>query len=267
MAVNSQYSDGVVAGMQMVYGEGFLSPGGPGEVAQLLAGLDPAGMRVLDIGCGLGGFALMLVRDHGAAHVTGIDIEPELVARATAAVNDAGLYAHIAIRQVEPGPLPLDAESFDLVVTKDVICHMPDKAAVFAEIHRVLRPGGAYLCADFYNGAGDEDISGEARAAYDSYVAGIKVYGLSFIFEPRLAYETALASAGFDLHEVRDHTAASVQVAEKELSTLTGEKSETIRQALGDERYQSRHEATTRRNQALGTRGLQHGHIHARKPG
>ena len=267
MTITSQYSDGVIAGMQMLYGEGFLSPGGPGEVAQLLSGFDPAGMRVLDIGCGLAGFAIMLVRDYGAAHVTAIDIEAELVARATAAVKAADLMSLISVQQVVPGPLPLETESFDLVVTKDVICHMPDKTSVFMDIFRVLRSGGTYLCADFENLSTDEEISGGAREAYDAYVSGMKAYGLSFNFEPQSVYEQALHSAGFVLHEVRDHAATSAQVAANELSVLNGASSATIMQALGEERFQSRKTATTRRMEALQNRSLLHGHIHARKPG
>lgn len=265
MTSNTQYSDGVIAGMQMLYGEGFLSPGGPDEVGQLLSDFDPAGMRVLDIGCGLGGCAIMLVRDYGVAHVTGIDIEPELVARATSAVNDAGLHASISISQVEPGPLPHDEQSFDLVVTKDVICHMPDKAAVFAEICRVLRPGGTYLCADFFNVGADEEITVDAKVFYESYVKGMKTYGLSFIFEPQSAYERALATAGLTLHQFRDHTAMSADVAVREQSFLTGAGSSIVKEALGDERFQARMHATDMRGKALATRGLLHGHIHAKR--
>ncbi len=265
MINNTQYSDGVIAGMQMLYGAGFLSPGGPDEVGQLLSDFDPAGMRVLDIGCGLGGCAIMLVRDFGVAHVTGIDIEPELVARATSAVGDAGLQASVSINQVEPGSLPFDEKSFDLVVTKDVICHMPDKAAVFAEIFRTLRPGGTYLCADFFNVGAHEDIPVDAKASYDSYVEGMKAYGLSFIFEPQFAYESALASAGLTLHEFRDHTAVSADVAAQERSFLAGAGSVSIKEALGDERFHARIHASTMREKALGARGLLHGHIHAKR--
>jgi len=266
MSANGQYSDGVIAGMQMLYGHGFLSPGGPSEVDQLLSGIDPAGMRVLDMGCGLGGCAVKLVHEYGVDHVTGIDIEYDLVSRATAAVDAAGLQARIDIRQVEPGRLPIDEHSFDLVITKDVVCHIADKTAVFAEIFRVLKPGGSYLCADFFDASHETGPGHEAHTFYHSYVGGMKAYGLSFHFEAKSSYENALVAAGLDLHQIRDHTEISAEVAAREHAFLNSGESGAVNDALGEERFHARVNATAMRLKALQTRGLQHGHLHAGRP-
>lgn len=263
---STQYSDGVVTGMQMLYGEGFLSPGGATEMGQLLNGFDSSGLRVLDIGCGLGGCALMLVREYGAGHVTGIDIEPELVARANAAVDHAGLRDRIQIQHVEPGPLEAESQSFDLVLTKDVVCHFPDKDAVMADIFRVLKPGGSYLCADFFDPSNDPATTDQARGYYDTYIASMRAYGLTFHFVHQHVYEEAMTSAGFELHDVRDHTALSADVAGREKSLLTGETAAEIKAALGEERFKSRLSASDMRQKALNARGFLHGHIHAKKP-
>ncbi len=77
-----EYTEEFVAGLEWIWGEGFLSPGGDDEVAAILEGFNIDGTEVLDIGCGLGAIDLLLVRKHGAARVTGIDIEPPLIARA-----------------------------------------------------------------------------------------------------------------------------------------------------------------------------------------
>ena len=71
--------------------------------------------------------------------------------------------------------------------------------------------------------ADDEDITTEAQAAYDPYVAGMKVCCLSFIFQTRSAYESALTSSGFIVDEIRDHTAYSAQEAVNDLSILSGD--------------------------------------------
>ena len=52
---NSQYSERVIEGMQMLFGEGFLSPGGAPEVDEMLAGETVTGRTVVDLGCGIGG--------------------------------------------------------------------------------------------------------------------------------------------------------------------------------------------------------------------
>lgn len=262
----TQYSDGVVAGMQMLYGAGFLSPGGAVEMGQLLGDLDPSGMRVLDIGCGLGGCSIMLAREFGAAHVTGIDIEPELIRRANQAVEDAGLQDRVSVQHVEPGPLTMAGETFDLVLTKDVVCHFPDKNVIIADIFRVLSPGGSYLCADFFNPANEPETTDLGREYYDNYIESMRSYGLTFHFEGQSIYENAMRAAGFDLHDVRDHTALSADVAGWEKDMLAGDEAGPILEALGEERFKHRVTGSTMRQQALNERGLLHGHLHARKP-
>ena len=147
--MGTQYSDRVVEGMQALYGRGFLSPGGPDEMAVLLDGVDLAGDTILDIGCGLGGAAVMLAGEFGARHVTSIDIAEDLVTRTTVAIRSAGLAERVNAIHVTPGPLPFGDAAFDVVFAKDVVCHMEDKEALFGEAARVLRPGGRVVCADF----------------------------------------------------------------------------------------------------------------------
>ena len=57
-----EYDAGMQTLLQLVWGEGFLSPGGPAEGARILEGSDIRGTRVLDIGCGLGAIDLLLVQ-------------------------------------------------------------------------------------------------------------------------------------------------------------------------------------------------------------
>ena len=261
-----QYSDKVVFGMQMLYGEGYLSPGGADELGLLMQIADPAGLRVLDVVSGLGGTSIALVRDYGAAHVTGIDIEPELIERSKKAVGDAGLEDRIDIREVEPGPLPLDDRNYDLIITKDVICHMPDKTSVFREFNRVLKPGGSYLCADFYDASHDADTSEEGRALYNDYIDAMLSYGLSFFFESLSVYQQALVDAGLPPVAYHDHTEASASHAGNEKDIMSGPDAGVLKEALGEGKFSARQSASTIRQKALSSRGLLHGHIQAQKP-
>lgn len=262
MSVQSQYSDRVIAGMQMVYGKGFLSPGAAPEVAEILEGVDITGLDVLDLGCGIGGAALMLAGQFGANHVTGVDIEADSIARATAAAEEAGLGARVRFVHTAPGPLPVPDGSVDIVFTKDVICHVADKPALFADVFRVLKPGGRFLCADFLDG----EAGGDAAKLFADWVDMLKTFGLSFHYEGRPAYEAALAGAGFVDVAIRDHTANSAGVARRELAFATSDEGRPVREVLGEDYFDVRVKLSTLRAEALEARGALHLHIGARRP-
>lgn len=78
----------------------------------------------------------------------GIDVEAGVLKRARTRVSEAGLEGRITLRQVEPGPLPFNAATFDVVFSKDSMIHIPDKEALFAEVFRVLKPGGWFAASD-----------------------------------------------------------------------------------------------------------------------
>ncbi|HEX8783939.1 MAG TPA: methyltransferase domain-containing protein, partial [Steroidobacteraceae bacterium] len=138
--------------LQLLWGEGFLSPGGAAEVAYLLEGSDIAGCSVLDIGCGLDAVDELLISRHGARAVLGVDVDPGLLATMARRIARAGLQEQVTSLCVKPGPLPLAAGSFDVVFSKDAIVQIPDKAAVFADAYRLLRPGGSLLVSDWLCG-------------------------------------------------------------------------------------------------------------------
>lgn len=120
-----QYSQAFVDALQFLWGEGFLSPGGPEEVAVLLAGETLAGKRVLDIGAGVGGIDALLVARHHALEVVGIDVEPLLVESARSLIARRGLSDRISFRLVDPGPLPFADASFDVVFSRTRSCISP----------------------------------------------------------------------------------------------------------------------------------------------
>ena len=261
MSKQSQYSDAVIAGMEKLFGEGFLSPGGAAEVHEMLGGVAIAGRDVLDLGCGIGGATLMLARDYGAGHVTGVDLEADSIARTAAKVAAAGLADRVTLMDVAPGPLPLPDARFDLVFCKDVACHMADKAPFFAEAFRVLRPGGQFLCTDFVDG---EDSVGAKH--FNDYVTKIAAYGLTFWFEPRAVYADGLAAVGFDPVDFRDNSATTTRATRRETAFLASPESADLRRALGEEMFAIRIEASGIRLKALESGGLRHGHFRARRP-
>src|SRR4051794_4918081 len=98
--------------LQLVWGDGFLSPGGAGEVEQILGGRSLEGLEVLDIGSGLGGVDELLVEQHHAATVTGVEVQGHLVESARERAMAAGLGDRIEYVHVRPGALPFADGAF-----------------------------------------------------------------------------------------------------------------------------------------------------------
>lgn len=208
------YSDDHIDFLEELWGEGFLSPGGPDEVARVLEGVDVAGKRVLDIGCGSGAISLLLVREFGAAHVTGIDVETPVCEAARRRVTEAGLTDTITIEKVTPGPLPFPNGAFDLVFSKDSIIHIPDKAALAAEAFRVLRSGGHFAASDWLT-----DRDGEMSPEMAHYV---KMENLEFRMASPATYRAAMEQAGFGDVELVNRNPWYAEVAAAELEDLSG---------------------------------------------
>jgi len=104
----------------------------------------PAGLRILDAGCGDGVLATALA-EHGA-DVTGIDADPRMLAAARARAETRILP--IAFADGDIGALPFPDASFDVVVAVTVLCFVPDTQHAVREMTRVLRPGGRLVIGE-----------------------------------------------------------------------------------------------------------------------
>jgi arsenite methyltransferase len=128
-----------------------------------LGALEP-GQTVLDLGCGAGTdllIAAQMVGPQGRA--IGVDMTPAMLDRARRSATKMGL-AHVELHTALIEALPLPDASVDVVISNGVIDLVPDKDAVFAEIDRVLRPGGRLQVADVVI---HTEVSEDARARID----------------------------------------------------------------------------------------------------
>ena len=208
------YHDQMIGMLERVWGDGWLSPGGPEEVARLLAGLDIKGKTVLDIGCGAGGIDVLLAGSHGAGYVTGIDVEDTVLVHARERAERAGFSARIGLMKVVPGPLPFPPHTFDIVFSKDSIVHIPDKHALMREVFRVLKPGGWFAASDWLIGH-DHEPSPEMK----SYIAS---EGLDFGMASPMRYTDAMVAAGFENVETRSRNGWYRNRAREELALMKG---------------------------------------------
>lgn len=116
------------------------------------ASLKP-GLRVLDVGCGLGGSVRYLASEH-QCQVIGIDLTKEYVDVANALADLVRIKEMVEFHQGSALDMPFGDGSFDIVWTEHVQMNIGDKRAFYAEIARVLAPHGRLLFHDIFQGDG-----------------------------------------------------------------------------------------------------------------
>lgn len=208
-----EYHDAMVAFLEWIWGRDYMAPGGEGNVDKLVEGLDLAGKRVLDIGCGIGGPAFALARKHGA-RVTGIDLEPQLIARATRRAAELGLSEQAEFVTVRLGPLPFPDRSFDVVFTSGALTQTEDKAGIVSECFRVLKPGGVLTCYDWLKH--DGPVTDDLRYF-------IRMEGLTYNLISLAELARHLAEGGFEDVTTEDASAWYRREARREYEYMRGE--------------------------------------------
>ncbi len=146
-----------------------------------------ASTRVLDLGCGVGGPARYLAATFGC-QVTGVDLSPGFIDAATYLTLRCGLSDRVTFQVGDAVHLPFEDAAFDTVFLQHVAMNIEDRAALYAEVHRVLTTGGRFVTYDVVLRDGDvvypapwaRDAStsfllseGDTRAALEQ--AGFKV--------------------------------------------------------------------------------------------
>ena len=225
----------------------------------MIEGLPVTGARVLDIGSGSGAIAIALVQDHGAAHVTGIDVEASGLSGPPAGGSTAaGLQDAVTITKVIPGPLPFDDATFDGVFSKDSIIHIPDKETLARDVFRILKPGGWFSASDWLI-AHDEAPSPEMA----TYIA---LEDLDFAMASPTRYQRALEAAGFTDITLRNRNPWYAEIAETELARLKGPERSMLEAAHGADLIASSIETWTAMITVLKSGEHCPHHLRARKP-
>ncbi len=124
----------------------------------------PLGAIVVDIGSGAGMDCLLAGKRVGpAGTVVGIDITDEMLERARTGANEAGL-GHVRFEKADIHRLPIASQSVDVVISNGVFNLTLDKGALFAELYRVVKPGGRLQFADITVGV---ELSANVRNDID----------------------------------------------------------------------------------------------------
>jgi cyclopropane fatty-acyl-phospholipid synthase-like methyltransferase len=158
------------------------------------------GMRVLDLGCGVGGPARMLAAEFGCV-VTGIDLVEEYCRAAIMITEQIGLSQMVAFQQGDMTDLAFDDCSFDAVWTLHTIMNIEDKAGLFDSVLRILKPGGLYALYEICAGSNSPPYFPVPWAADES---------MSFLLSPD-DLRASFKETGFLELQWRDVSEASVK--------------------------------------------------------
>ena len=256
MEMKTIYTADIIARLELGWGQGWLSPGGPEEVSLLMSGLDIEGKTVLDIGVGTGGPALLLLAEFGARHVTGVDVERSVIDRARSLAAIQHLEDRLDLQCIQSGPLPFANGQFDVVFSKDCFVHIADKTLLFSEIFRVLAPGGICVFSDWC--CGTPPYSPEMKQFLQN--------GMDFSMATSGANTDYLIQSGFREIAVRDRNAWFIEYAEREVKDAVGPKWQQMVDEFGSDAAE-RITATAKRRAIIGHQGhLRPTHFVAKKP-
>jgi len=175
-----------------------LHSGGWALTEELAATLDLGPrVHVLDIGCGIGGPARYLAHTFGC-RVTGLELVESFCRAATMLAAWTGLDERVEFRHGSALEMPFPDASFDVAWSQNVAMNIEDKQALYAELHRVLRPGGHLAFAEVALGP-----------------AGEVIYPVPWAREPAISFlvppdemRAELEAAGFRIVEWKDENAS-----------------------------------------------------------
>jgi SAM-dependent methyltransferase len=158
--------------------------------------------RVLDVGSGLGGPSRYLAWHYGC-RVSGVDLTAEFVRVASMLTEKTGLVGRVDYRHGNALDLPFADESFDLVWSQNAAMNIADRDRLYAEMARVLKPGGKLALQEIAAGPGGD-------AHYP--VAWAREPSISFLFTPEATCEK-LEAVGFRVLVWQDTTGSSLAAA------------------------------------------------------
>ncbi|MGD9509986.1 MAG: class I SAM-dependent methyltransferase [Geminicoccaceae bacterium] len=171
------------------------------EATRELADLLPASLdtELLDVGSGIGGPARFLAATRGY-RVAGIDLTPEYVAVANELAHRCGLAGKVRFLAADALAMPFEDASFAAAYTQHAAMNIADKAGLYREIARVLRPGATFVIYDILQGPG-----GAAR-----FPAPWSSDGTTSFLVDRSELERHLAESGFAVEEHRERREESL---------------------------------------------------------
>jgi phosphoethanolamine N-methyltransferase len=213
--------------LEVIWGKGYLSPGGSDEIDQIIGGLDLSDKKILDIGCGCGGAVFHMLEKYDAAEVIGFDLETLVIDEANKIALEKDLLDRASFKCVKPGQLEVEDESFDIIFSKEAFIHIPDKIGLIKDIHRALKPNGYLAVGDWMRN--DDNLPSFQMKEY------IDAEGLNYHMCSLDKYREILESSGFNVISMNDRNQWYLEKVKKEVADIEGPLWSKVVEAIGVE--------------------------------
>lgn len=211
--------------LEAVYGDGMMSEGGAKAIDSMFHQLSIHKKKALDIGSGLGGVATYLAKNY-EMDVTGLEINPWMIEeskrRIPPELQDLLRYQ----LSTDNNHLPFESESFDIVYSKGVLCHLEEKVGLFKECYRILKPKGHLVILDWLS-----PVSGKWGKNIQRLM---ELEGLSLYAETVEGYLEQLREAHFSEIETEDYTKQYAEYNEDIVKALRNEKKDSFLAAFNE---------------------------------
>lgn len=240
--------------LELIWGEGWVTPGGPEDVDRLVEGTDLRDKRVVDLGSGTGALGFYLIEKHMAAHVTGLEDSTAALNAARQSASARGLAEAVDFVAAGSGTLPFGDGQIDVVISKDGLDRFQNKSEILREISRVLTSGGMLLASCWISG----EVSG----------VGPQQGPMGETLHPATdaQWRRALDDEGFVDVRIADRSDWYRQVGRNELASMQGDIGREAARSLGEaavDHFVGQWEA---RLAAMDKGEIRPAHIRARKP-
>jgi phosphoethanolamine N-methyltransferase len=216
---HGQYTRAGILRYEKVFGHGYVSTGGHETTEYLCSKLGDslkAGVRVLDVGSGIGGAMFHLASTYGAI-VTGVDLAPQMIQIASERAQELDAPSTVTSILGDVLTHPFDGK-FGIVWSRDALMHIPDKPRLFAHLFGLTEPGGRLVITDYARGVG------EGSPEFRAYIASTGYH----VVDPA-SYGRLLEGAGYVDVVVEDATDRFVAILEREIALLADNRADFLR--------------------------------------
>ena len=250
-----QYTERGIAKYQLMFGDGFVCPGGLETTAEFAKLLNLSqDQSVLDVGCGVGGGAVYLARTYGC-YVYGIDLSVNMILTALESAAASGNGDKVSFEVSDATKRDLPEGSYDAVFSRDALLHVPDKPTLFSRLFKLLKPGGKIVITDYCR------CPEAASEIFEAYVAA-RGYTLHTIED----YKRMMVEAGFVGVVAEDRSEQLEGCLRAELSKLNGADRAVMAAEVGEEALEEVQESWINKLARVEAGEHRWGLFHAEKP-